>query len=324
MHGERPHGPNRSIRIWGAMLHPIFQTVDGLAAEWAAAQEQKHLGNTKPLQDFINNQLAEFWTEKAKDTPIEQLRKHIDQSCVLGVVPPGVTVITRGLDVQIDHVYVADVGWGDLCQSWVLHYDRIETGDTTKPSNWDLVEQYLRGGWPLRDDPKTRRHPALASIDCAYHTDETILFCRKMQREGIKIVPARGSEHMRKGIVAPYRDAMRQILRYDMNEDHYKSSLHSMLWEAEEAGPGYMHLPRDVTDEFLQHLSAEEAREITVKGRRQVIWINKTGKPNHWWDCLVHARNAAELIGVRWLQPPRPPARPIGTPVRRKSIRTKY
>jgi phage terminase large subunit GpA-like protein len=322
--GDRPPGPVRSIRIWAGMLHPIFQTVDGLAAEWAAAQEAKHAGNTKPLQDFINNQLAEPWKETAKSTPIEQLRTHIDPGHVLGLVPPGVTVITRGLDVQIDHIYVADIGWGDLCQAWVLHYDRIETGDTSKLSNWDLVEQYLRSGWPLAQDPKTRRHPALASIDCAYRTEETINFCRQMQRQALKIVPARGSEHMRKGIVAPYKDANRQVLRYDMNEDHYKSALHSMLWGTDEPGPGYLHLPRDVTDEFLQHLTAEEAREIPVKDKRVVIWVNKTGRPNHWWDCLVHARNAAELIGVRWLTPPRPPTKPAGKPVARKPIRTKY
>ncbi len=324
LEGARPECPNRSITIWAGMLHPVFQTIDDLAVEWATAQQQKHMGNRQPLQDFLNNQLAEFWTEKAKDTPIEQLRTHIDPAHVLGVVPEGVTVITRGLDVQIDHVYVADIGWGDLCQAWLLHYDRIETGDTGKLSNWDLVEQYLRSGWPLAADPGTRRHPALASIDCAYRTEETITFARQMQRAGIKLVPARGAEHMRKGIVAPYKDANRQVLRYDMNEDHYKSALHSMLWATDEPGPGYMHLPRDVTDEFLQHLTAEEAREIPVKGKRVVIWVNKTGKPNHWWDCLVHARNAAELIGVRWLTPPRPPTKPAGKPVARKPIRTRY
>ena len=47
--GARRLSPNRSIRIWAGMLHPIFQTIDDLAAEWAAAQLAKHGGNVKPL-----------------------------------------------------------------------------------------------------------------------------------------------------------------------------------------------------------------------------------------------------------------------------------
>lgn len=323
--GDRPPGPNRSIRIHALMLHPIFQTVDGLAAEWAAAQQAKHAGNVKPLQDFLNNQLGLPWKETAKTTAIELLRTHIDRKHRTGLVPEAGRVVTHGLDVQLDHVYAATVAWGDLCEGWVVQYARIETGDTQKLANWGPVEAYLAAGVPLAGDERTRRHAALASIDCAYHTEETITFCRSMQRQGIRIVPARGSEHQRKGIVAPYRDGHRQILRYDMNEDHYKGVLHSMLFADGEPGPGYMHLPADVTEEFLEHLTSEEARDVPVKGgRRRVIWVQKAAKPNHWWDCLVHARNAAELLGVRWLDPGRTRPKPAGKPVARRAIRTKY
>jgi phage terminase large subunit GpA-like protein len=130
---------------------------------------------------------------------------------------------------------------------------------------------------------------------------------------------------MRRGIVQPFKDVSKQILRYDFNEDYYKGILHSMLFETAQAGPGHMHLPVDATDEFLAHLTSEEAREIPIRGRRVVIWVNKGGKPNHWWDCLVHARNAAEKVGVRWLDPKATRSPRIeGTPVGHKPIRTRY
>jgi len=324
--GGRPAGPNRSIRVLSIMLHPIFQTVDGLAAEWAAAQLAKRQGNVKPLQDFINNQLAEPWKETARATPQDLLHKHVG-SLPAGVVPDGALFITRGIDVQLDHFYVLDVAWGDLSQAWVVFYARIETGDTEKLSNWGPLEYYLRSGWPLASDSSKRLHPVLASIDCAYHTEETLTFCRQCQRQGIKVIPSRGSEHehMRRGIVRPFRDASKNILRYDMNVDHYKSILHSMLYVTQEPGPGYLHLPADTREELLIHLSSEEARDIPYKGRRLVIWVNKREQPNHWWDCLVHARNAAELVGVRWLDPAAArPSRPEGKPVGHLAIRTQY
>lgn len=324
--GTRATGPNRSIRIWAGMLHPIFQTIDDLAAEWAAAQLAKHVGNLKPLQDFINNQLGLPWKETAKATATERLRRHIDKHVPTGIVPAGALFVTRGIDVQIDHVYVIDVAWGDLSEAWLIHYDRIETGDTERLTSYALLEQYLGSGWPLANDPKTRRHPALASIDCAYRPEEVTAFVRQCQRSQIAVVPARGSDHVKNGITRPFKDATRQILRYDMNVNYFKNILHAMLFVNDEPGPGYLHLPADATDELLQHLSSEEAREIPMKnGRRQTIWVKKQGRPNHWWDCLVHARHAAELVGVRWLDPtPRRAARPAGKPTRKRPLRTRY
>jgi len=56
-----------------------------------------------------------------------------------------------------------------------------------------------------------------------------------------------------------------------------------------------------------------------------VIWVKKSGQPNHWWDCLVHARHAAEIIGVRWLDPtPRQTSQPAGKAIKRRPMRTKY
>jgi len=322
--GARPPGPNRSLRIWAGMLHPIFQTIDGLAAEWAAAQEAKRQANVKPLQDFLNNQLAEPWKETAKETKVDALRTHIGRH-ETGVVPEGCLFVTRGLDVQIDHVYVLDVGWGDLSEAWVLFYARIDCGNTERLSNWGPVEEYLTSGWPLAGDPTTRRRHALASIDCAYRTDEVETFVRQCQRQQVPIVPARGSDHVRSGITRPFRDSRRKILRYDVNVDYFKGILWSMLYGDVEPGPGYLHLPKDTTDELLQHLASEEARDIPVKGRRRIVWVKKAGQPNHWWDCLVHARHAAELVGVRWLDPRATRRRtPAGRPTRKKAVRTKY
>ncbi len=325
--GARPAGPNRSIRICAWMLHPIFQGIDGLAAEWAAAQAAKRQGNVKPLQDFRNNQEAQPWKETAKETATDRLRSHIDPKVRPGIVPQGGLFLTRGIDVQLDHVYVIDVAWGDLSEAWVINAARIDCGDTERLSNYGPVEEYLKSGWPLASDPKLRRHPALTSIDCAYRTEEVTAFCRQCQRQGIKIVPARGSEatSTAMGITRPFRDANKQILRYDMNVGYFKNILYSMLYTATEPGPGYLHLAADTTEELLQHLSSEEAREIPYKGRRLTIWVKKMGQPNHWWDALVHARHAAELVGVRWLDPSAARAsKPIGKPVQMKPIRTKY
>ncbi len=77
-------------------------------------------------------------------------------------------------------------------------------------------------------------------------------------------------------------------------------------------------------------MTSEEKVIDRVAGRIKWIgWRQKDPpKPNHLWDCHVYARAAAEIAGLWALADPhaaaKKEAKPIGRPIGRRPIRTKY
>jgi phage terminase large subunit GpA-like protein len=316
----------RSFRITGLMLHPAVQTIDYLASRWVDAISEQRAGDTAPLQGFINSRLAEVWEQKEKEPDEAKLYPHIG-GYDRGIVPPGVKIITTTVDVQLDHVWIASVGWGYQFEGWLLFAGRIETGDTEKVENFGVVREFLGARWPIADRKDVVMRPAMAGIDSGYRTDQVYSLCRQWAE--LSVVPLMGwpADRMAGRL---YRTVKLGdgLVRFDLNVDTFKDAVYRQLFVAEAPGPGYMHLYRDIPHEYLRHFTAE-AQSRVRKGRRWfLIWEKKDRHlPNHLWDLLVYARLLAELAGVPALANPEaktvivaPPGKPVG----RRPIRTKY
>jgi len=284
------------------MLYPGFQTVDRLAAEWASAQDARKRGDIGPLQNFINSQLAEPWKETERKTELDTLMTHIG-NYQQGIVPEGVQLITAGIDVQLDHVWVSVVGWGFMSEAWGLWEQRIETGDTSEIGNLEILRQFLSSQWPLAENPEVRAYITKAAIDCNYRTDQVIDFCRKVTE--IDIVPVRGDDTVKTRMFRAVKIAGGTMNRYDLNVNMLKSRLYRLLYESNVQGAGYFHMHRETTEETLSHRASEEERPIRQRGRTLMTWIPKAEHlANHIWDCDVYAAFAAELAGARTLADP--------------------
>jgi len=316
--GEIGSSTIRSYHIHALMLYPGFQTIDDLAAEWARAQIAKKTKDIGPLQDFINSQLGEPWVEAEKQTEDLIIRSHIG-TYKAGIVPAGVQILTAGVDVQIDHVWVTVVGWGYLSEAWTIWSERIETGDTRQLENFDILRQFLLATWPLDQDPDRSATISKVAIDCGYRDDVVFDFCRAATE--IDIVPVRGDDSVRAGVFRARKVAGATITRYDLNVNILKDRLYRLMYESTAAGPGYWHLHIGTTDEIIGHLSSEEQRVFKHRGRRQILWVlKKEHAANHIWDCSVYAAFAAELAGARTL---RDPSAPAPQRKRRVGIRTR-
>lgn len=87
-----------------------------LAAQWLAAQ-----GDDKRLQVFTNERLGQVWTDKRTSTRLEDLAARAEPY-PLRQVPPGVGLVTAGVDTQDDRLAVQIIGWGAGGAWWVLDY----------------------------------------------------------------------------------------------------------------------------------------------------------------------------------------------------------
>jgi len=317
----------RSIRIHALMLHPMVETVKSLTVEWVNAQRAKSAGNIQPLKDFWNSQLARPWREDKATTDIEILKKHIGRY-PRGKLPASVQMLTAGIDVQLDHVYFRVLGWGYLAQFWSIFEQRIETGPTDKVENLKKLLPFLAMKFPRMEDENIVVRIAMAAIDRQYNTEAVDAFC--VHCAGLlPIVPVAGDDKLSKQAWRVGAAAGGRLKRYDLNVTMFKDALYRGYFEATAAGPGYGHLHCETEFIVLEHLTSEK-KAIERKGERIVAirWVlKKEHVPNHYWDCDVYARAAAEIRGL-WALPDPAEKRieepPPGKPVGRRPIRTKY
>ena len=301
--GDVPVTTHHSYRITAFMLHPVFQTMDDLAGDWTAAIKAKKAGNIKPLQDFINSQLAEPWKETEKATSRKQLQLHIG-TYRKGTVPAGIQMLTCGVDIQIDHVWVSVDGWGYLSEAWSIFEGRLETGDTKELENLEVLRMFLKTPWISVDDPNLIFPIYRTAIDVGYRPDVIRDFCSKCT-ELNNIIQVRGDDTVRTRPFRAVKIAGGTMTRYDLNVTDYKSRLYRMLFESAVPGSGYWHLNADTTDEVLSHLTAEEQRPVRTRRKQgyELVWVlKKEHLANHIWDCKVYSSLAAELCGAHSLQ----------------------
>ena len=144
------------------------------------------------------------------------------------------------------------------------------------------------------------------------------------------IIPVAGDDKITKQPWRVGKAAGGTLKRYDLNLTTYKDSLYRSYFEATVPGHGYGHLHSETPYEVLEHLTSEN-KEIKRKGEKiqWIRWVPKKGKPpNHWWDTEVYALAAAEIRGLWALPDPaaakKKEVKPIGRPVGKKPIRTRY
>jgi len=293
---------HKSARIHALMLHPMVETVISLVCDFVYAQKQKHLGNIQPLKDFWNSQLARCWREKKAETDIGRLSTHIG-SYPSKEVPPGVQMLTAGLDVQLDHVFMRVIGWGYLAEHWSIFEQRIETGPTDRVENLEKVLPFLVMTFPLMEDENLKMRISLSAIDRQYNTEAVDAFCVRCIGAA-PIIPVAGDDKLSRQQWRTGHAAGGRIKRFDLNVTSYKDAIYRSCFEATEPGGGYGHLHKDTEYVVLEHLTAEH-KIIQKKGNRTtwVGWVlKKEGLANHYFDDTVYARAAAEIAGL-WALP---------------------
>lgn len=318
----------RSIRIHALMLHPMVETVGSLVRKFVAAMNAKEAGNIQPLKNFINSELARPWREEQAVTDIDRIKKHAG-GYEKGKVPPGVQMLTAGLDVQLDHVWFAVLGWGYLGEYWTIFEQRIETGPTDRVENLEKLLPYLTMRFELLEDAGLVMRIALSAIDRQYNADAVDAFCVRCAAAA-PIIPVAGDDKLSKQMWAVGKTAGERLKLYRLNVTAYKDALYRGYFEATAPGAGYGHLHAGTEYLVMQHLTSEEKVIERVAGRIKWIgWrLKEPGRPNHYWDCSVYARAAADIAGLWTLRSPAEQAEqapPLpGRPLRSKPIRTKY
>ena len=200
-----------------------------------------------------------------------------------------ICLITAGVDTQDDRIEITVIGWARDEESYVLDYVTLY-GDLSKPDIWRNLDQFLL---------KTYRHESgLMRISCAaidtggHYTNEVYEFVKP--RESRKIYAVKGSSIAGIPISGKPSRQKSGVYLFSIGVDTAKDLLFNRL-TINEKGAGYIHFPKELTENYFNQLTAEKAVTKYTKGFPKREWV-KIKDRNEALDMFVYAIAALNIF----------------------------
>lgn len=286
------------FHIWTA--YSLFPNASWpkIVAEWIESYS-----NPLTKQTFFNTVLGQTF-EDYGDRPLDEELLAKQAEVWPDTVPPGIAVVTCGVDVQDDRVEIETVGWGHNEESWSIDYTIIP-GDPANVDFWEKdVDAHLQKIW-RRSDQMGFEVMATCVDSGGHHTQRVYDFCKK--RIGRRVWAIKG-ESARDGKRSPvWPTAMPSkrrkqqfkpvIIGTNAAKDAIRYRLH--LKKPKELGEkcgGFMHFPTKRDINYFAQLTSEKLVTKLVRGYKIRIWELPPGRANEALDCRVYAY--AALCGL--------------------------
>lgn len=276
-----------------ALYSPWRDNWAALAQEWAEANHEK---NPEKLKAFVNLRLGETWEEQGDAIEAVALKSRLE--AYKAEVPDGVGLLTASVDVQTDRLECVVKGWGAGEESWLIAWQQI-FGDPGQEDVWNECDSFLASSWETGNGQKLR--VACALVDSGgQHTDSVYKFVAA--RQARRIFALKGSSESGKEIVGKFSTNNRyRVKLFTIGTDTAKDRIFARL-KIPAPGPGYMHLPDFIEDEYLAQLTAEKAVRRYKKGRGTVREYIKTRARNEALDLEVYALAALYVLGQQTIR----------------------
>jgi phage terminase large subunit GpA-like protein len=178
-------------------------------------------------------------------------------------------------------------------------------GDPALSEPWQRLETLLTA--PYEHENGAQLRIQCTCIDSGFHTDAVYKFVRP--RQGRKTYATKGIAGRPKPLVGKLSRANRAGVRvFPIGVDPAKDNLFNRL-KIQMPGPGYMHFPRQIPDEFMDQFGAEKAITQYVKGVSRRVYKLLPGRRNEAIDLEVLNMAALEILGAgvtehleRWVE----------------------
>ena len=254
--------------------------VSDIAAKFLEARQRQKAGDDTLMITWINTAIGESYEEKGEGVDaleimgrIEKYRKQI--------LPPGILVITCGVDVQDDRLEFEIVGWLAGEESYSLDYGKL-MGDPDKPSVWKKLDKVLERQF-IRDGIVFRIN--CTCIDSGAHTDAVYKFV--FRRQARRVFATKGKSTTGDPVVGrPSRKSILKGLKlFPIGTDTAKDVIFGRL-KIEKPGPGYCHFPDRYPEEYFKQLTAEQRVTRYIKGKAKTLY-KKIRERNEALDLRV-------------------------------------
>lgn len=282
--GRRGHHLNGFYRVIGLKRH---------RKDYLDEFIQEYLEAKKSDENLI------VWTNTVKAESYEQKTEKIDELKLAEraekytptTLPPGVLVLTAGVDVQENRLEAECRGYGVAEESWGVEYKAF-IGDPKHPAVWQQLEDWLL--LPRRREDGVELKISAVGLDTGHATKNVYEFARPRFMRGVFAVKGRGGAGLPL-VSLPRKSSVSRVRLFIVGTDTGKSLIYSRL-NLTEPGKGFIHFPSgygyDAT--YFAGLTSEV---IVIK------WLN--GKPvkvfeergrNEPLDCKVYGLSALSIL----------------------------
>ena len=290
--GEWRSTAESSGRTIGFHLSALYSPL-GWKSWWDCISEfleAKH--EPQKLKVWVNTVLGETWEERADAVDAEGLAARLEKYAA--EVPAGVGILVASVDVQGDRLEAQVKGYGAGEESWLIAYHQ-EHGDPGGDAVWLEMDKFLKQEFTHESGRKLKI--SCTTVDSGgHHTEKVYAFCRaRLER---RVFAIRGGNELGKPLV-PARASSRNRYHaklFTLCVDSGKETVLSRLIVGS-PGPGYMHLPDFVDQEYLEQLTAEKAIRKWSKNRGMArVWV-KIRERNEALDLEVYCLAALYILG---------------------------
>ncbi len=300
--GEWRQGkPQRTHHAGFASLSRLYSpwpthSLSAILAEFWRSSDHPEL-----LMNFRNSWLGAIWEEQIQASEAKTLKQRCEDY-PRGKIAPETHAITMGVDVQQSALYYVIAAWGNRMESWRLDWGVV--------NDFGQIQEMLGRRYAIGEDRSMGI--ALANVDSGFRTDEVYQWCRLMSPV---TRPTKGHDVLKAPYLPGRVDYQKPgltgmaggLMLWHVWVDYYKDYLWRLI-NLERSEPGYWHLHKDVSDDYLRQVCSEH--KIVKRdrlGRAIQVWETKTaGMANHFLDCEVLALAAADMLGVGGHIPPPP------------------
>jgi phage terminase large subunit GpA-like protein len=213
----------------------------------------------------------------------------------------GGLMLSASVDVQVDRIETQVKAWGRGEESWLVQYQVIH-GDTETDAPWTALDEFLQltfkheSGVPMRI--------LATAVDSGFRTQKVYDFCRR--RVHRHVLPVKGMSREGKAILG--RPTLQDVTHrgetvkngvalWPVGADTAKARIYARM-KITLPGPGCMHWPAGLPDEYFKGLTAERLIKRYHKGYARMSWEKDAGARNEPLDLEVYAYAAALYAGV--------------------------
>ncbi len=282
--------PGRSVAGFhiNALYSPWRDNWHAMAQEWVNLNRSK---NPDDLKAFINLRLGETWEEAGDAIEGHVLKARLES--YRAEVPTGVGVLSASVDVQNDRLEAIVKGWGAGEESWLVAYQQF-FGDPGRDEVWLEVDEFIRGEFEHESGRKVRIGATMVDSG-GHHTDSVYRFAKARMAQ--KVFALKGSSEHAKEILGRFTlNNQYRVKLFSIGTDTAKDRIFSRL-RIPTKGPGYIHLPDWLDDEYLEQLTSEKAITRYKRGRGMVREYVKMRARNEALDLEVYALAALYVQG---------------------------
>jgi phage terminase large subunit GpA-like protein len=260
------------------------------------------------LKTFVNTRLAETWEDASTVRLDAEGLAARAGGYELGTVPEGGLVMTVGIDMQRragGYAQLVFRAWGAGDESWLVDR-KIIYGDQFGTELWKQIRDAIDQEYPHASGASMRAYAAAIDSGDGETVHQVYAFARDNKKR--HVLATKGMSQAGKPVLGtPTKQDVnirkqkikRGVDLWPIGSDTIKSLIHGRLQLDAPAGPGVIHWPAGLPDDYWKQITAEKQKVKLINGFPKRVWTKKDGDYNEDLDCEAMAVAALEYVKTR-------------------------